>query len=91
MGRRRRPCRGRPYVLSLRPALGVLSGRVRPLVQATLLLLVMPLAWSIREAGRLTRTGTRVAAYEWIQRHRPDDSRVAAESSTGPWVAVYRL
>ena len=48
----------------------------------TLLLLVVPLTWSIRDDARLTRTDTRIAAAHWIDTHVPKGSRIAAESST---------
>ena len=47
------------YVLPLVPALGALAGRMRSLAPVTLLLLVVPLTWSIRDTKELTRTDTR--------------------------------
>ena len=44
------------YVLPLVPPLGVLAGRFRSLAPVALLLLVVPLTWSIRDTKRLTRT-----------------------------------
>ena len=38
------------YVLPLLPPLGALAGRMRALAPVTLLLLVVPLTWSIRDA-----------------------------------------
>jgi hypothetical protein len=70
------------YVLPLVPPLGVLAGRLRPLAPVTLLLLIVPLTWSIRDDIRLTRTDTRVVAERWIVEHVPEDSTVAADSST---------
>jgi len=70
------------YALPLVAPLAVLAGRLRPLAPVTLLLLVVPLTWSIRNDVRLTRTDTRVVAQRWIVRHVPEDSRVAVESST---------
>ena len=70
------------YVLPLVPALGALAGRVRALVPVTLLLLVVPLTWSIRDDIRLTRTDTRLVAARWIEAHVPRGSTIAAESST---------
>ncbi len=72
------------YVLPLVPALGVLAGRLRSLAPVTLLLLVVPLTWSIRADAELTRTDTRVVAERWIERNLPRGARVAAESSTPP-------
>jgi 4-amino-4-deoxy-L-arabinose transferase-like glycosyltransferase len=70
------------YVLPLIPALGALAGRFRALAPVTLLLLIVPLAWSIRDDARLTRTDTRVVAARWIAAHVPKGSTIAAESST---------
>jgi 4-amino-4-deoxy-L-arabinose transferase-like glycosyltransferase len=72
------------YVLPLVPPLGALAGRVRYLAPVTLLLLVVPLAWSIRDDRRLTRTDPRVTAYHWIERNLPPGAKVAADSSTPP-------
>jgi 4-amino-4-deoxy-L-arabinose transferase-like glycosyltransferase len=70
------------YVLPLVPALGALAGRFRALAPVTLLLLVVPLTWSIRNDVRLTRTDTRVVAARWIDAHVPKGSNIAAEPST---------
>jgi 4-amino-4-deoxy-L-arabinose transferase-like glycosyltransferase len=70
------------YVLPLVPALGALAGRFRSLAPVTLLLLVIPLTWSIRDARELTRTDTRVIAQRWILRTIPEGTRVAADPST---------
>src|SRR5205807_3940116 len=72
------------YVLPLVPPLGALAGRMRLLAPVTLLLLVVPLAFSIRNDIRLTRTDTRVVAEHWIAGHVPEDSTVAEESSLPP-------
>ena len=70
------------YVLPLVPPLAVLAGRVRPLVPVTLLLLVVPLTWSVRDDVDLTRTDTRIVAFRWISAHVPRGASIAAESST---------
>jgi hypothetical protein len=70
------------YVLPLIPALGALAGRFRVLAPVTLLLLIVPLTWSIRDDARLTRTDTRIVAARWIATHVPKGSTIAAESST---------
>ena len=57
---------------------------MRYLAPVTLLLLVVPLVWTIRDDARLTRTDTRVVAQRWIEGHLPHGSVVAAESSTPP-------
>jgi 4-amino-4-deoxy-L-arabinose transferase-like glycosyltransferase len=70
------------YVLPLVPALGALAGRLRAVTPVTLLLLVVPLTWSIRDDMRLTRTDTRIVAARWIDAHVPKSAEIAAESST---------
>jgi 4-amino-4-deoxy-L-arabinose transferase-like glycosyltransferase len=72
------------YVLPLVPPLGALAGRVRYLAPVTMLLLVVPLAWSVRDDRRLTDTDPRVTAYHWIETHVPHGARVAADSSLPP-------
>ena len=70
------------YVLPLVPPLAVLAGRVKALVPVALALLAFPLAWSIQDDLRLTRTDTRVLAHEWIDRHLPKGARIAVDPST---------
>ncbi len=70
------------YVLPLVPALGALAGRVRSLAPVTLLLLVVPLVWSIRDTQPLTSTDTRVVAYDWMEENLTPGVLVAADSST---------
>lgn len=70
------------YLLPLVPVLGVLAGRVRTLVPVTLLLLIVPLTYSIQHDIELTKTDTRVVAARWIEQHVPRKARLAAESST---------
>jgi len=70
------------YVLPLVPVLGALAGRVRPLAAVALVLLAVPLAWSIGDVRELTRTDTRLVARDWIERNIPAEARVAVESST---------
>jgi 4-amino-4-deoxy-L-arabinose transferase-like glycosyltransferase len=72
------------YVLPLVPPLGALAGRPRALAPVTLLLLVVPLTWSVRKDVDLARTDTRIVAHDWIEKHLPPGSRVAADSSTAP-------
>jgi 4-amino-4-deoxy-L-arabinose transferase-like glycosyltransferase len=50
------------YVLPLIPALAVLAARFTALAAVLLLLLVVPLTWSVRDANELTKTDTRAAA-----------------------------
>lgn len=70
------------YLLPLVPVLGVLAGRLRALAPVTLLLLVVPLTYAIRNDITLTKTDTRVVAARWIEQHVPASGRIAAESST---------
>jgi 4-amino-4-deoxy-L-arabinose transferase-like glycosyltransferase len=70
------------YLLPLVPALGALAGRLRSLAPVTLLMLVVPLAWSVRDARDLTKTDARVVAQSWVATHVPRGSYLAADSST---------
>ena len=70
------------YVLPLVPPLGVLAGRFRSLAPVALLLLVVPLTWSIRDSKRLTHTDTRVIAHRWVVQHVQPGTHVAADPST---------
>jgi hypothetical protein len=64
------------------PALGALAGRMRSLAPVTLLLLIVPLTWSIRDTKELTRTDTRIVAHRWVERHVTPGTRIAADPST---------
>jgi hypothetical protein len=70
------------YVLPLVPALGALAGRMRSLAPVTLLLLIVPLTWSIRDTKQLTRTDTRIVAHRWVEQHIQAGTRIAADPST---------
>jgi hypothetical protein len=70
------------YVLPLVPPLAALAARFRALAPVTLLLLVVPLTWSIRDTKELTRTDTRVVAHRWVERHIPERTHIAADPST---------
>jgi 4-amino-4-deoxy-L-arabinose transferase-like glycosyltransferase len=70
------------YVLPLVPALGALAGRFRALAPVTLLLLVIPVVWSIRETKPLVRTDTRVVAHDWMDRNLTPGVLLAADPST---------
>jgi 4-amino-4-deoxy-L-arabinose transferase-like glycosyltransferase len=70
------------YVLPLVPPLAVLAGRMRALAPVTLLLLIVPLTWSIRDTKELTRTDTRVIAQRWVERHLRPGTQIAADPST---------
>jgi hypothetical protein len=72
------------YALPLVPALAALAGRLRSLAPVTLLLLVVPLTWAIRDDRELTKTDTRVVAHAWIERHLPRGARLAADPSLPP-------
>ena len=76
------------YVLPLVPALGALAGRMRSLAPVTLLLLVVPLTWSIRDTKELTRTDTRIVAHSWIAGHIPAGTHIAADPSTPPFAQL---
>jgi 4-amino-4-deoxy-L-arabinose transferase-like glycosyltransferase len=78
------------YVLPLVPALGALAGRVRALAPVTLLLLVVPLTWSVRDTKELTKTDTRIVAARWVERHIPQEAAVAVDPST-PLLPHHRL
>jgi hypothetical protein len=78
------------YVLPLVPPLAALAGRFRALAPVTLLLLVVPLTWTIRDDKRLTRTDTRVVAAHWIEQRVPEGTRVAADPSS-PQVSGLRV
>jgi 4-amino-4-deoxy-L-arabinose transferase-like glycosyltransferase len=73
------------YILPLVPPLAALAGRVRGLAPVTLLLLVVPLTWSIRDDRRLTKTDTREVAHAWVERHLPAGARVAVDPSLTPF------
>ncbi len=70
------------YVLPLVPALGALAGRLRSLAPVTVLMLVIPLTWAVRDARELTRTDARVVAHGWVERHLPSGAKLAADPST---------
>jgi 4-amino-4-deoxy-L-arabinose transferase-like glycosyltransferase len=70
------------YVLPLVPALGALAGRMRSLAPVTLLLLIIPLTWSIRDTKELTRTDTRIVAHRWVEQHIRPGTHIAADPST---------
>jgi hypothetical protein len=72
------------YVLPIVPALAVLAARQRLLAPVTLALAIVPLAWSIGDDARLTKTDTRVVAARWLDDHLSRGAVVAAESSTPP-------
>jgi hypothetical protein len=50
------------YVLPLVPVLGVLAGRFRSFAPVTLLLLIVPLTWTVRDTRELTEAGARPPA-----------------------------
>ena len=73
------------YVLPLVAPLGALAGRMRALAPVTLLLLVVPLTWAVRDARKLTKTDTRVVAHRWIENHLPPGARLAVDPSLTPF------
>jgi 4-amino-4-deoxy-L-arabinose transferase-like glycosyltransferase len=74
------------YVLPLLPPLAALAGRLRALTPVTLLLLVVPLTWTIRADRRLTHTDTRVVARTWVERHVRPVTRIALDPSLPPFL-----
>jgi 4-amino-4-deoxy-L-arabinose transferase-like glycosyltransferase len=78
------------YVLPLVPALGALAGRFRSLAPVTILLLVVPLTWSIRDARDLRKTDARVAAHDWIGDNLPPGTVLAVDPSL-PDLEGFRL
>jgi 4-amino-4-deoxy-L-arabinose transferase-like glycosyltransferase len=73
------------YVLPLLAPLGALAGRMRALAPVTLLLLVVPLTWGVRDARKLTKTDTRVVAHRWVESHLPHGARLAVDPSLTPF------
>jgi hypothetical protein len=78
------------YVLPLIPALGALAGRLRSIAPVTLLLLVVPLTWSIRDTRELRKTDTRLPMHAWIERNVARGAAIAVDPST-PDLAGYRI
>jgi 4-amino-4-deoxy-L-arabinose transferase-like glycosyltransferase len=70
------------YVLPLVPVLGALAGRLRSLAPVTILMLVVPLTWAVRDARELTRTDARVVAHGWVEQNLPRGATLAADPST---------
>jgi hypothetical protein len=70
------------YTLPLVPVLAAFASRFRALTPVALLLLVVPLTWSIRDTKELTRTDTRVVAARWVEEHIPRGTEIAADPST---------
>jgi hypothetical protein len=69
------------YALPLIAPLAALAGRFRRLAPVALVLLVVPLVWSVADDVELTRTDTRTVALEWVARELPGDGLVALDSS----------
>ncbi len=72
------------YVLPLVPVLAVLAGRRRTLAALALVAAVVPLWWSVADAGSLTGRDPRLDAAAWIDRMIPRDARIAADPSSLP-------
>jgi hypothetical protein len=79
------------YTLPLVPVLGALAGRLRALAPVTLLLLVVPFTWTVRDAQDLTRTDTRVVAHDWIEANVPHGATIAVDPSTPPLEGFKRI
>jgi hypothetical protein len=56
----------------------------------TILMLVVPLTWAVRDARDLTRTDARIMAQGWVERNLPHGATLAADSST-PDFAGFRV
>ena len=56
------------YLLPLIPVLGVLAGRFRQFAPVTLLLLIVPFTWTVRDTRELTKTDTRAEAVARVER-----------------------
>ena len=76
------------YTLPLVPPLAALASRFRALTPVTLLLLVVPLTWSVRDTKELTRTDTRVIAARWVREHLAPGTEIAADPSTPPFAGL---
>ena len=72
------------YVLPLVPVLGALAGRIKPLVPLALMLLLVPLAWSVGDVRELRRTDTREVVHAWIAENVPPGAFLAVDPSTPP-------
>ena len=72
------------YVLPLIPVVGVLAGRIPWTAPLALMLLVVPLAWSIGDARGLTRADTRVVAIPKLVHALAQAANVAADPSSPP-------
>ena len=72
------------YVLPLVPVVAVLAARLRALAPVTLLLLVIPLVWSIRDDRELLKTDTRVFAQPYVEQLVPAGASIAMDPSTIP-------
>ena len=72
------------YVLPLVPVVAALAARMRALAPVTLLLLVIPLVWSIRDDRELLKTDTRVFAQPYLEQLVPAGASIAVDPSTIP-------
>jgi len=79
------------YVLPLVPVLGVLAARIPRAAPLALVLLVVPLWWSVGEARRLTKTDTRVVAIPLLEKAVPRSAEVAADPSSPPLASGTRV
>ena len=64
---------------------------MRSLAPVTMLLLVVPLTWSIRDTKELTRTDTRIVANRWVEQHIKPGTRIAADPSTPAFERLHVL
>lgn len=72
------------YVLPLVPVVGVLAGSFRAFAPVALVVLLIPLSWSIRDDRALRGEDTRLIADRWIAVNVPPGELIAADPSTLP-------
>jgi 4-amino-4-deoxy-L-arabinose transferase-like glycosyltransferase len=73
------------YVLPLVPVLAVLAGRFSSFAPVTLLLLVVPFAWTVRDTRELTRNDTGAAVGVLVE------LEIGGTAAPGPWASTHRL
>jgi 4-amino-4-deoxy-L-arabinose transferase-like glycosyltransferase len=72
------------YVLPLIPVVGVLAARIPWSAPLAVVLLLVPLVWSIGDARGLTKTDTRLVAIPRLVSALPAGARIAADPSAPP-------
>ncbi len=79
------------YVLPLVPVLGVLAGRFTQLAPVTLLLLVVPFTWTVRDTRELTKPDTRASAVARVEREAGQAPLVVDPGLPAAGAGVVRL